>query len=52
MTSHTPAAAEPSAAETLVEITETRAFARAWVLFGVLFVAVIGILWALQARFG
>ena len=52
MTSHTPATPALPAAVTPVEITETRAFAQAWILFAVLFVVVIGVLWALQAHYG
>ncbi|MDP9603100.1 UNVERIFIED_ORG: hypothetical protein J2W38_002889 [Variovorax paradoxus] len=52
MTQAQPAASSPppvSAAP--VEITENQAIMRAWVLFAVLFVVVIGLLWAVQSRY-
>lgn len=47
-----PIASSPAPAAVSAEITETQAFTRAWVLFFVLFVVVIGLLWALQAHYG
>ena len=53
MTPQTPVASNPPPAAAPEEIiTETQAFTRAWVLFFVLFVVVIGVLWAVQSRFG
>ncbi|MFM9925101.1 hypothetical protein VLK31_19060 [Variovorax sp. H27-G14] len=46
-----PAPATPSTAAT-PQLTENQAFTRAWVLFFVLFVVVIGVLWALKAHYG
>lgn len=34
-----------------IELTETQAFMRAWVLFAVLFAVVLGLLWLLQSRY-
>jgi hypothetical protein len=48
-----PAVSSPPPSATTPEpITETQAFTRAWVLFAVLFVVVIGVLWVVQSRFG
>ena len=42
----------PPAAAPAEELTETQAFTRAWVVFILLFAAVIGLLWANKAYFG
>ncbi|WP_295987059.1 hypothetical protein [uncultured Variovorax sp.] len=42
----------PPAAAVQPELTEALAFTRAWVLFAVLLVLVLGLLWLLQARYG
>ncbi|WP_165909621.1 hypothetical protein [Variovorax guangxiensis] len=34
-----------------IELTETQAFTRAWVMFAVLFAVVLGLLWLLQSHF-
>jgi hypothetical protein len=53
MTQAPPAAPSPTPATApVVEITETQAIMRAWVLFTVLFVVVIGLLWALHSHYG
>lgn len=52
MTPQPPAVSSPPPVAAPEAITETQAFTRAWVLFFVLFVVVIGVLWAVQARFG
>ncbi|MGJ7498753.1 hypothetical protein ACSFBF_00195 [Variovorax sp. ZT5P49] len=53
MTQAPPAAPSPTPATTpVVEITENQAIMRAWVLFAVLFVVVIGLLWVVQSRYG
>jgi len=44
-------ASAPAAAASQAELTETQAFTRAWVLFGVLLVVVLGLLWLLQSRY-
>ncbi|WP_432725975.1 hypothetical protein [Variovorax sp. W6] len=41
----------PPAAAAQAELTETQAFMRAWVLFAVLLVVVLGLLWFLQSRY-
>ncbi|MGJ7609809.1 MULTISPECIES: hypothetical protein [unclassified Variovorax] len=52
MTPTPPAVSSPPIVAAPEAITETQAFTRAWVLFFVLFVVVIGILWGLKAHFG
>ena len=52
MTPTPPAVSSPPTVAAPEPITETQAFTRAWVLFFVLFVVVIGILWGLKAHFG
>ena len=41
----------PSQQVAQIELTETQAFMRAWVLFAVLFAVVLGLLWLLQSRY-
>ncbi|WP_169804850.1 hypothetical protein [Variovorax paradoxus] len=51
MNPHTPSAPKPP--ETApAEVTETQAFTRAWAVFLLLFVGVLGLLWASDALFG
>jgi|UniRef100_UPI000D4A7164 hypothetical protein len=52
MTQPPPAVSSPLPAAAAAEITQTQAFTRAWALFLVMFVVVIGLLWAVKARFG
>jgi hypothetical protein len=52
MTQPTPSVPSLPVVAAAPEITETQAFTRAWVLFFVLFVVVIGVLWGLKAHFG
>ncbi|MBB3638178.1 MULTISPECIES: hypothetical protein [Variovorax] len=44
-------ASAPPAMASQAELTETQAFTRAWVLFAVLLVVVLGLLWLLQSRY-
>ncbi|MGJ7532071.1 MULTISPECIES: hypothetical protein [unclassified Variovorax] len=53
MTQAPPAAPSPPPASAApAEITENQAIMRAWVLFTVLFVVVIGLLWVVQSHYG
>ena len=53
MTQAPPAAPSPTPASAApAEITENQAIMRAWVLFAVLFVVVLGLLWAVQSHYG
>lgn len=52
MTQPPPAAPSQPPEAAPAEITEDQAVMRAWVLFAVLFVVVIGLLWALHSHYG